>query len=358
LIQKEIMPPLIQLYRRRDLPCRTLDPLHSGDFNVDEEEDPRQRGVLRSTYCRRHRDRLRSTRQTHILQGFSIIGAVLVLLLLLIYLGIEMDSEQMEVPERSSLWTNTLRLVGLEGEWDHAGKLFQDTPESESCKQQNLDWGQIFRSISRQVLNQEQALARMQRALAGSGRFHSVALLGPPGVGKTLTVNALRQNFPWPANAHSYSWNTVVSDEVMKFRLIRQFADGLSNCGTNLLIIDNLATCDHGLVPIYNRLIREREGELDRNQTVLVIYVFTLERDMYWEQFELLQQLATDTTLVTYRFFAWDDLADCLASEVQAEERYLSKEKESLILEGAIKNIEDMGCKGLRLQVLQHGVPC
>ncbi|KAH8357515.1 hypothetical protein KR200_006512, partial [Drosophila serrata] len=330
---------------------------HAGDFNVDEDEDPRQRGILRSTNCRRHRDRLSSNRQSHILQGFSIIAAVLVMLLLLIYLGIETDSDE-EVPEKqkSSLWINILRLVGLEEERENSEKS-QYFSEDDSCNQQ-IDLAHIFRLISKRVLNQEQALARMERALSGAGQFHSVALLGPPGVGKSLTVNSLRYNFPWPANAHSYSWNTVVSDEVMKFRLVRQFTDGLSNCGINLLIIDNLATCDHGLVPIYNRLIKEREGEMDRNQTILVIYVFTLEKDMYWEQYELLQQLATDTTIVSFRFFARDDLMDCLATELQAEQRYLSREKESLIMEGAMNSIEDSGCKGLRLMVLQHGIPC
>ncbi|KAH8239532.1 hypothetical protein KR032_005204, partial [Drosophila birchii] len=345
-----VMPPVVQFYRRRDLPYRTLDPHHAGDFNVDEDEDPRQRGILRNSNCRRHRDRLRSNRQSHILQGFSIIAAVLVVLLLLIFLGIEMDSEENPEKQQSSPWSTTFRLVGLERE--------SNISKNDSCKQETLDLAHIFRLISKQVLNQEQALARMERALAGTGMFRSVALLGPRGVGKTLTANTLKQNFPWPANAHSYSWNTVVSDEVMKFRLVRQFTDGLSNCGTNLLIIDNLATCDHGLVPIYNRLIREREGELDRNQTVLVIYVFTLEKDMYWEQYELLQQLAMDTTIVSFRFFAKDDLIDCLASELQAEQRYLNREKESLVLGESLKNIEDMGCRGLRLLVLQHGVPC
>uniref|UniRef100_A0A6P4E8X5 Uncharacterized protein LOC108037731 n=1 Tax=Drosophila rhopaloa TaxID=1041015 RepID=A0A6P4E8X5_DRORH len=224
------------------------------------------------------------------------------------------------------------------------------------CSPQALDLRRIFRHLSRVVLNQEQALARMERALSGTGRFRSVALLGPPGVGKTLTANALRHCFPWPGNAHSYSWRTRVPDEARKFRLVRQFADGLSNCGVNLLIIDNLETCDHGLVPIYNRLILEREGDLNRNQTVLVVYVFNLESDLYWEQFELLQELPAETTIVNFRFFNHDDLLDCLASELKREQRILSKEQESLVLEEATKNVQVSGCKSLRLLILQNGV--
>lgn len=299
-------------------------------------------------------------------------------LLLLIFLGSEMHSEQEQ--QQPSLWTSALRLVGLE-EADSDGESFlkakvritmkqsfldayivfslQDIAGSGSCSPEALDLRRIFRLMGQAVLNQEQALARMERALAGSEQFHSVALLGPPGVGKSLAANALRQNFPWPANAHTYSWNTRVGNEVMKFRLVRQFAEGLSDCGANLLIIDNLATCDHGLVPIYNRLIREREGEPDRNQTVLVVYVFTLETDMYWEQFELLQQqLPAETTIVSFRFFARDDLLDCLANELQVEQRYLSEEKVSLVLAEAMRQVHEMGCKSLRRLIFEHGVPC
>ena len=146
-----------------------------------------------------------------------------------------------------------------------------------------------------------------------------------------------------------------MSDEASKFRLIRQFADGLSECGVNLLIIDNLTTCDHGLVPIYNRLILEREGEPKGNQMVLVVYVFNLETNLYWEQFELLQELPAETTIVNFRFFNEDDLLDCLASELKRERRILTSKKESFILQEAMKTVHSSGCKSLRLLLLQNG---
>ncbi|KAI8033002.1 hypothetical protein M5D96_014247 [Drosophila gunungcola] len=320
------MPPFdlnSQPYRRRFLYQRYRDLVHHhiGDFSEKPEEDgdPRVRGILRSTSCRRHRERLRSSRQSKLLQGTAIVAAVLVVCTLLLLLGIEMATEQMDVPKQpeEGLWMGALRLLGLEQEEDRlAGNSYMQT-HAGFCSPQALDLRRIFGHMNRVVLNQEQALARMERALGGTGRFRSVALLGPPGVGKTLAVNALRNCFPWPENAHSYSWSTHVPDEAKKFRLVRQFAEGLSDCGVNLLIIDNLETCDHGLVPIYNRLIMEREGDPNRNQTVLVVYVFNLESDQYWEQFELLQELPAETTIVNFRFFHHDDLVDCMANELK-----------------------------------------
>jgi len=128
------------------------------------------------------------------------------------------------------------------------------------------------------------------------------------------------------------------------------------NCIAVKHVLCLLFYSDHGLVPIYNRLILDREGEPNRNQTVLVIYIINLEVDMYWEQFELLQELPAETTIVNFRFFNQDDLMDCLASELKSEQLILSREKESLVLEEAMEKLQTSGCKSLRPLVLKNGV--
>ncbi|KAH8269953.1 hypothetical protein KR018_000335, partial [Drosophila ironensis] len=353
-----------------------------GDFVSEDDEDPRRRGVLRSTSCRRHRERLRSARKSIILQSLTVLAACVVVVAMLLFLAIEMSVDPSQVSEipmpeeqpqqqpnqykeivqqhNQGLWSGVLGFLGLEADGEVSANSFIFSPVANaSCDLETLDMRRIFRELSRKVLNQEQAIARMKQALSRKGEtFRSVALLGPPGVGKSLAANELRRQFPWPANVHAYSWSTQVPDDVGKFRMVRQFVDGLSDCGVNLLIIDNLVTCDYGLVPIYNRLIQEREGDKNKaNQTVLVVYIFNLETNMYWEQFELLQQLPSETTIASFRFFGRDDLLDCLNQELLSEHRTLSPEKQALVLETAWAEAHYSGCKSLRLLILQHGVP-
>ncbi|XP_017059443.1 uncharacterized protein LOC108100185 [Drosophila ficusphila] len=329
---------------------------HVGDCVEEQEDvDPRQRGILQSTSCRRHRERLRSSKQSDMRRSLVIIAGLVVVCSAVILLGIDLPTERKDIPEQQEdgLWSGAFRLLGLEQD-QPAGYSFMQ-PNAEFCSPQALDLRRIFRQMNKVVLNQEQAMARLERALSGTERFRSVALIGPPGVGKTLAANTLRECSPWPENAHSYSWNTRVQDEARKFRLVRQYAEGLSNCGVNLLIIDNLTPCDHGLVPIFNRLIVEREGDQNRNQTVLVVYIFNLETEMYWEQCELLQELPAETAMINFRFFNRDDLQDCLTNELLKEHRALSREKESQILDEAMEIVQDSGCKSLRMLLLKNG---
>ncbi|KAL7734924.1 hypothetical protein ACLKA6_011194 [Drosophila palustris] len=335
----------------------SLHPGHSVDL-----EDARRRGILQKTRCRPYREQLRSTQQANIMQGLMIVTAAATVLGVLWFHCVELtlDYDLTQVSgvaggKLQSLWLGVVGLLGVSGK---LGASQEATARAFYC-QQVLDTKRVFRQISRQVLNQEHALARLERVVKSPRNFKSVALLGPPGVGKTLTAMGLRQQFPWPENVHTYSWSTYVPDGVHKFHMIRNFVEHLSDCGQNLIVIDNLSTCDYGIVPIYNKLLLEREGDFSAavNQTVLVVYIFNLEMEYYWQQFELLQQLPVDMTIINYRPFGREELADCLQQELRLEQRTLDQGKTSEILERAVLHVQCTGCKGLRQQVLQYGRP-
>lgn len=334
--------------------------LHPGFFRGTE--DPRKRGILQNTGCRSYREQLQCAHHAHVMQGLTMVTIFATMLVVLWLHSMELPVIEDGIDKIQALWVGSLGVLGMWGGGTApdpgAGRR---TSRGIYCNQQ-WDTMRVFRQIGRQVLNQELAMARLERVVSSRTHFKSVALLGPPGVGKSLTVMALRQQYPWPENVHSYSWNTYVPDGVQKFHIIRNFVEQLSDCGQNLLIVDNLSTCDYAIVHIYNKLLLEREGEHESgynpaaNQTVLVLYVFNLEMEYYWEQFELLQQLPVDTTIVNYRPFGRNELSDCLEHELSLEQRTLDPDVKEHILDEALFDVQYSGCKRLRQLILQHGL--
>ncbi|SPP89448.1 uncharacterized protein LOC117591050 [Drosophila guanche] len=218
--------------------------------------------------------------------------------------------------------------------------------------------------IGQLVVGQDKALLQLEQELSRDRKFRSVALLGPPGVGKTMTATALMESFPWPQNVRSFSWNTkgvaTGKNDVVKFRQLRHFMDQLSSCGMNLHVIDDLRVDDMDVVPIYNEMILNREGTLDDTkaaQTVLVVYIFNLEKQHLEEHQKYLQGMSDATTSIKFRSFGIEELKLCLQSELRAMKHSLEEEAEADVLKGAMEQIDTAGCKSLRPLIEQHGKP-
>ncbi|XP_041449933.1 uncharacterized protein LOC111081605 [Drosophila obscura] len=216
--------------------------------------------------------------------------------------------------------------------------------------------------IGNQVVGQEKALARLEQELSRDRKFRSVALLGPPGVGKTMTAAALIKTFPWPENVRTLSWNATGSgkDHVVEFRKLRKFMNQLSSCGMNLHVIDDLKADDIEIVPIYNKMILQREGSLDERmamQTVLVVYIFNLESKHLEEQQNYLQRMSDSTASINFRSFGLEELKLCLESELKAMKYALKEECEAAVLKESMEKIDTFGCKSLRPLIEQLGNP-
>ncbi|BFG01644.1 uncharacterized protein DMAD_01345 [Drosophila madeirensis] len=218
--------------------------------------------------------------------------------------------------------------------------------------------------IGQLVVGQDKALFQLEQVLSRDCTLRSVALLGPPGVGKTMTATALMKNFPWPQNVRSFSWNSKAmapgKDDVEKFRKLRQFMNQLSSCGRNLLVIDDLQVDDKAVVPIYNEMILNRVGTLDdtmATKTVLVVYIFNLEKQHLEEHQKLLQGLSDATTPINFRSFGVGELKLCLESELKAMKYSLEKEAEAAVLKSSTEQLDTAGCKSLRPLIEQLGKP-
>ncbi|XP_017485463.1 PREDICTED: uncharacterized protein LOC108374025, partial [Rhagoletis zephyria] len=64
----------------------------------------------------------------------------------------------------------------------------------------------VFARINEhQILHQEEALQKLDIILRNQTHFRSIAIVGPSGVGKTMTASALGEHFPWRENVWTYA---------------------------------------------------------------------------------------------------------------------------------------------------------
>ncbi|XP_053950250.1 uncharacterized protein LOC128858208 [Anastrepha ludens] len=219
----------------------------------------------------------------------------------------------------------------------------------------DLDAQSMFARIrEHQILNQEQALLTLESILGNNTQFRSIAIVGSSGVGKTMTANALEEHFPWRENVWTYAWNTHVENEVQKFRMLRFYVEKFSDCGGNLLIIDNLAPCDNEVVPLLNQMIATQDNA--NKKRFIVLYIFQLNA-MIDANSKLLQKNALqnlpDTTTINFKSFNEKQLRDCIRREALLENLSLSGGDFDEI--AATIDVVTSGCKKVHPKVLVYG---
>ncbi|XP_061390715.1 uncharacterized protein LOC133326053 [Musca vetustissima] len=204
------------------------------------------------------------------------------------------------------------------------------------------------------ILNQEKSLQQIDVALRNESDLNAIALVGPVGVGKSLFMRAMMENFPWQENVQSYAWNAYVEDDEERLRLLRLLIDNLSDCGQNLLVIENLWPSDQAAVSIVNQLVRE---SIEKQQKrVVVFYVFSLNTmlstDKYKEQQQVLD-LLTDTHVINFNTFGENELKDCITREAEMTGFKLSPQHFDEIV--ATIEPKKSGCKNVHAKVLMYG---
>lgn len=223
------------------------------------------------------------------------------------------------------------------------------------CDQkQQLDTATLFARIKQnRILHQEQAMQQIEVALRNESDLNAIALVGPTGVGKTLFMGALQENFPWQENVHTYAWNTFVKDEAEKFHLIRILIENLSECGQNLLVIENLQACDLGVIAIINQLLMEANKK--QHKRVVIFYVFNLNTmltaEAYETQRDLLQSLP-DCQVINFKSFKQPELKDCIKREAEIENVTLRQQDYDEIVETI--DPHKSGCKNVNAKVLMY----
>ncbi|XP_037899351.1 uncharacterized protein LOC119643916, partial [Glossina fuscipes] len=175
------------------------------------------------------------------------------------------------------------------------------------------------------------------------------------GVGKSLVLGSLAANFPWPENVRVYAWNTYVRDDSKKFRMLSVMLERLSDCGCNLLIIENLKPSDHEFVKMVNELIQQI---VNGKKRLIIFYVFNLNwmRDEHFvvEQSEFLMKSLPVDHVISFNPFTKAELRECVHREMILEKVHLIPEDLEEIIETI--DVTHSGCKNVNAKVLMYGI--
>ncbi|XP_046734585.1 uncharacterized protein LOC124404478 isoform X2 [Diprion similis] len=133
---------------------------------------------------------------------------------------------------------------------------------------QRFDPSEAIRKLETRVFGQEKVLQelRVQLAALESSRVKVVALIGGTGVGKSYAAHIIKENFPARRNVFQY---------VPPLEPMERYAWGLlSDCGCNLVVIENLSNRDIAdAADFAGRLASRVAGE---NYCLLIIEVINV----------------------------------------------------------------------------------
>ncbi|XP_017064485.1 uncharacterized protein LOC108103488 [Drosophila eugracilis] len=211
--------------------------------------------------------------------------------------------------------------------------------------------------VRRQVLNQDQALSDLERAL-DSPTHQIIALVGSSGVGKSQTAHILHDRFPWPENVKTLSWSGTRS-----LRRVQGMLSHLVHCGQNMILIDNMIPEDVEHVPVINEMIKERKDianntEQPHLKRLTVVLIFSVSRMQanatYEEEIQSVQKLP-NTHVISFATLEPIHLIDCIRREARINKVVLDDGDIEEIRRGS--DVHTFGCKAVPAKVLLYGKP-
>ncbi|XP_055844788.1 uncharacterized protein LOC129911132 [Episyrphus balteatus] len=219
----------------------------------------------------------------------------------------------------------------------------------------SIDREKLFSEIRKKVLNQETALSGIELQLRNDSKFVAIAVTGASGVGKSLFVQEFRSNYPWQENIQTESWSTYNIEDHKK--QIETFTRHFSECGRNLIIIDNLEPKDVDFIQGYNRFLHENVLKQD-SVSLAIVYVFNIvtytdeQRANYTDNLQLLMQLE-NVRIIEFRKFNSNDVSECIRHEA----RHLNLTLDDGDFDEISKLIDAnrSGCKNVYSKVLMYG---
>lgn len=210
------------------------------------------------------------------------------------------------------------------------------------CKE-HFDHKRIIKTIREQIINQDAPLNRIEAAFLEHEKVTALAMLGPQGVGKTMTLNIIQNQFQWHLNIQQLVWSSFDSQQ-SRDKSLNGLVDSLSTCGQNGIFIDNIPSPSLPIIKTFHKKLLDRCNE--NQMKCIIIYVFQFDT---WptDKFEF-----DGVKLVKFRSFETKDLLDCLAAESTRLKIELTQEQRDDLLDSI--DVERNGCKTVAAKITRY----
>lgn len=204
---------------------------------------------------------------------------------------------------------------------------------------EHFQFENISIGLRNRVIGQELAIERIEQNLYAHNRFTAIALYGTQGVGKTLTLNLIQQNFQWHLNVQQYVWSLVHSKQ-SQLKSLLSFMENLTGCGQNGIFVDDIPPDSIAIIEEFHQKLQQTCKE--KNFAAFVVYVFNTD-DMN-EEIRL-----GNVPSIQYLNLNQDDLVKCLRIESEALNIKLTDSQ----MDELIKSIDfdRNGCKTVAAKV-------
>lgn len=199
----------------------------------------------------------------------------------------------------------------------------------------------ISLALQNRIVGQDNAIDKIQQILRTHETFTAIALYGAQGVGKTLTLNLIRENFQWHLNVQQYVWSLVHSKQ-SQLKSLLNFVDSLTMCGQNAIFIDNIPLNSMSIIEeFHQKLVQVCE---QNHFGAVALYVFNNDDTDHNPTIKI-----GNVSAIYFQNMTPNDLRKCIEIESRALDVSLDEMQMNELI--ASIDLERSGCKHVAAKV-------
>lgn len=166
----------------------------------------------------------------------------------------------------------------------------------------------ISNKLHHRIVGQDAALTEIDSTLQHHDNITAMAFVGTQGVGKTLALNLIQEQFQWHLNIQQYVFSLIESPYTQLMKLM-ELLNGLSKCGQNGLFIDSIPLKSAHIIDEFHQKLMAYCNE--NHIKVIVIYVIQIAMPSD----AVLLASSNKMKMINFRSFNSNDLRNCINME-------------------------------------------